>query len=397
MSESEINTNAKSIHDRILILDAHIDIEVSFFTPEKLGVTGYEKLASLEKMEEGGLDAAFFVAYSEQGPLTAEGYARAYERAVEKIETIHRVIEDLMPDRVGLALHPDDVLPIHNAGKIVAIIALENGYPIGEDLENLKRFCGLGGRYITLTLVGHNQICDSKWSPAGPESVHGGLSSFGGEVVAEMNKLGFIIDVSHISKRSMLDAFGLSKAPVIVSHSGVQRIGGVGNVLDDEELDGLKENGGVIHIVGLKRAIKADPPEKTAEINDLRKEFGFSVEFWPFFQAFQKAPEEKRAAYERRLEEIEKKYGRASVQDLVDHIDYVVKRIGIDHVGISSDFYDYSYSLDGWRDAGETFNVTLELVRRGYTVEEIEKIWSGNTLRVWREVEDVVAELQKGS
>jgi membrane dipeptidase len=167
----------------------------------------------------------------------------------------------------------------------------------------------------------------------------------------------------------------------------------VGNILDDEELDGLGENGGVIHIVGLRRAIKTDSMEKTQEIADLRLEFDLPVDFYPFFLALQERNAETRVAYEQRLEKIEKKHGRVSVRDLVDHVDYVVNRIGVDHVGLSSDFINYSFSLDGWRDASETRNVTLELVRRGYTVEEAGKIWSGNALRVWREVEEVAAQL----
>jgi membrane dipeptidase len=210
-----------------------------------------------------------------------------------------------------------------------------------------------------------------------------------------MNQLGCIIDIAHISKPSVLDVFRLSKSPVLVSHSGVQGIGGVGNILDDEELDGLGQNGGVIHIVGLRRAIKTDSVEKTQEIADLRIEFGLPADFWPFFQALQKRPEEMRKAYEERLESIEEKHGRPNVGHLVDHVDYVVNRIGIDHVGLSSDFYNYSFSLDGWRDAGETHNVTLELARRGYTVEEMQKIWSGNALRVWGEVEEVAVGLQR--
>lgn len=397
MPESSMPEDGRSIHDTILTLDAHIDIEVTFFTPEQAEASGFQKLASLEKIKAGGLDAAFFVAYAEQGPLTIEGYTNAYETVVEKIDTIRRVADGPLQGQIGLALHPDDVLAIHSSGRIVAVIALENGYPLGEDLGRLHELYTLGGRYITLSHVGHNQICDSKWAPGESEDLHGGLSSFGRKVVAEMNGLGFMIDVSHISKPSVLDVFRLSKSPVMVSHSGVHSVGGVGNVLDDEELDGLKENGGIIHIVGLKRAIKADPPEKTQEIDDLRKKLDFPIEFWPFFQAFHEADEQRREAYERRLEEIEGRYGRASVQDLVDHVDYVVKRIGIDHVGISSDFYNYSYSLDSWRDAGETLNVTQELVRRGYTLEEIGKIWSGNILRVWRQAEETASRLQGSS
>jgi membrane dipeptidase len=313
---------------------------------------------------------------------------------MEKIVTIRRVLDGPLQAKVGLALHPGDMHAIYNSGRIAAAIALENGYALGEDLERLRTLYSLGVRYVTLSQVGHNQICDSKWAPGQPEALHGGLSAFGKQVVATMNELGCMIDVAHISKPSVLDVFRQSKSPVLVSHSGVQGVGGVGNMLDDEELDGLEENGGVIHIVGLKRAIKTDSPEKTQEIADLRVEFGLPVDFYPFFLALQELDADTRRAYEQRLGEIENRHGKPRVRDLVDHVDYVVDRIGIDHVGLSSDFINYSFSLDGWRDASETGNVTLELVRRGYTPEEIGKIWSGNALRVWSEAEEVAAELQ---
>jgi microsomal dipeptidase-like Zn-dependent dipeptidase len=393
--ESGTTERITSIHNTILALDAHLDIEATFFTPEQAKDSGWQKLASLEKIEEGGLGAAFFVAYTDQGPLTVQGYAKAYDMVVEKIHTIRRVIDGPLHARIGLALHPDDVHAVRNSGRVAAAIALENGYALGADLERLRTMYSLGVRYVTLSQVGHNQICDSKWAPGRPEALHGGLSALGKQVVATMNELGCMIDIAHISKPSVLDVFRLSKAPVLVSHSGVQGVGGVGNILDDEELDGLGENGGVIHIVGLRRTIKTDSAEKTQEIADLRMEFDLPVDFYPFFLALQKRSAETRVAYEQRLEEIEKKHGRPSVRDLVDHVDYVVSRIGIDHVGLSSDFINYSFSLDGWRDASETRNVTLELLRRAYTVEEIGKIWSENALRVWREVEQVAAELQR--
>ena len=393
MGESRVLEDAGSIHEAILVLDAHLDIEATFFVPEQPEVSGWQKLASLEKIEEGGLDAAFFVAYTNQGPLTREGYAQAYETVLDKIDTIRRAIDGPLRAQVGLALEPDDVHAIHKSGRIVAIIALENGYPLGEDLERLRTLYSLGVRYVTLAQVGHNQICDSKWAPGQPEPLHGGLSAFGEEVVATMNELGCIVDVAHISKPSVLDVLRLSKAPVLVSHSGVQGVGGVGNILDDEELDGLQENGGVIHIVGLRRAIKTDSAEKTQEVADLRVEFGLPIDFYLFFLTLQERDADTRRAYEQRLEEIESRHGKPSVRDLVDHVEYVVDRIGIDHVGLSSDFINQSFSLDGWRDASETRNVTLEIARRGYTVEEIGKIWSGNTLRVWGEVEAVAAEL----
>ena len=395
MPESSALEDVRTIHDTILALDAHLDIEATFLTPEQPEVSGWQKLASLEKVEQGGLGAAFFVAYTDQGPLTHEGYAQAYETVLQKIDTIRRVADGPLRANIGLALHSDHVHAVRDSGRIAVAIGLENGYAIGEDLERLCTVYSLGVRYVTLCQVGHNQICDAKWAPGRREVLHGGLSGSGEQVVAMMNELGCIIDVAHISKASVLDVLRLSKAPVLVSHSGVQGVGGVGNILDDEELDGLGENGGVIHIVGLRRAIKTDSLEKTREIADLRVEFGLPVDFWPFFLALQTCNAEARSAYEQRLEKIENKHGRPSVRDLVDHVDYVVNRIGIDHVGLSSDFYNYSFSLDGWRDASETRNVTLELIQRGYTVEEIGKIWSGNTLRVWREVEGAATQLQR--
>jgi membrane dipeptidase len=385
-AESALISRARAIHDRVLALDAHIDIEVSFFTPEMPKKMGHQKLASLTAMKSGGLDAAFFTAYVGQGPLTNEGFAEAHASAIDKINRIHHVAEVEMPEEVAIALTPQDVSRIHEQGKIVAIIGMENGYPIGEDIGNVEKFWNLGVRYITLSHIGHNQICDSSLGLDTQLPPHGGLSPFGHKVVAEMNRLGMLIDVSHIGKQSVLDVIRLSKAPVMASHSTHRDFCGLERMWDDEQLLALKNNGGVFHLVGLSMAIKAEPAEKTAAISELREKMGFPKEYWPFFLAFEKAAYVNRREYNGRLEAIEKQYPSANVKDFVDHLDDLVERIGIDHVGISSDFYDRSLSLDGWKDAGETFNITLELVRRGYTEEQILKIWSGNTLRVWSEV-----------
>jgi membrane dipeptidase len=394
--ESDTTARAKAIHDRVLALDAHIDIEVSFFTPERPEKMGYQKLAGLAAMKSGGLDGAFFTAYVEQGALTAEAYRAARDLALEKIGRIHRVAEAEMPDDVAIALTPEDVSKIHKQGKIAAIIGLENGYPIGEDIENVKTFFDRGVRYITLSHVGHNQICDSSLGIDGQAPLHGGLSPFGEKVVAEMNRLGMLVDVSHIGKESVLDVMRLSKAPVMASHSTLREYSGTARMWDEEQLMALKKNGGVFHLVGLRMAVRPEPTEKTLAIVELRKKMGFPEEYWPFFQAFDKAAPETRLEYNRGLGEIDKRFPPADVKEFVDHIDDLVKRAGIEHVGISSDFYDQTWSLDGWKDAGETFNITLELVRRGYTEDEIAKIWSGNTLRVWREIREAARRLRAG-
>jgi len=384
----------KEIHQSILTLDTHIDIEVSFFTPEKNEI-GYQKLASLQALRAGMLDAAFFTCYVLQGPLSQEGYENATNTVLEKIKTIHRVAETEIPEEVEIAYHPEDVFRIHKKGKIVATIGIENGYALGTKVENVKKFYELGVRYITLSHVGHNQICDSNLDPHQPQPLHNGLSSFGESVVKEMNRLGMIIDVSHIGKKSVLDVLRLSQAPIIASHSCLRRFSGQERMWDDEQLLALKKNRGVFNVVGLKIANKPEPEEKIKEIESLRKELGFPSEYWPFFLAFQNAPQQRQKAYNLRLEEIEKRYPSANIQDFVDQIEYIINLIGIDHVGISSDFYDETWSLNGWRDASETLNITLELLKRGYKKEEIGKIWSGNLLRVWREVERVGKNLSK--
>jgi membrane dipeptidase len=183
MPESGTPEDVRSIHDAILALDAHLDIEATFFTPEQPEVSGWQKLGSLEKIEEGGLGAAFFVAYTDQGPLTSEGYARAYETVLEKLDRIHRVLDGTLQAKIGLALHPDQVYTVRNSGRIAVVIALENGYALGEDLERLRHLYARGVRYVTLSQVGHNQICDSKWTPGQPEPLHGGLSAFGEQLV----------------------------------------------------------------------------------------------------------------------------------------------------------------------------------------------------------------------
>jgi membrane dipeptidase len=395
MQETESPPSADAVHERVLTLDAHIDIEVSFFTPEKPDAIGHQKLASLEAMKSGGLDAAFFSVYIEQGPLTADGFRDAHDLAIEKIETIHRVAEEQKPDEIQLALHPGDVANIYEHGKITAIIGMENGYPVGEDIGNIQKFFDLGVRYITLSHIGHNQICDSSLDLSEDDKEHGGLSSFGKEVVSEMNRLGMIIDVSHIAKSAVLDVLRLSKAPVMASHSTHRDFCEIDRMWDDEQLIALKENGGVFHLVGLATTIKPEPQEKTDLIEALRRELGFPTEYWPFFLALEDAPADIRSNYNERLGEIETQYPSANVTDFVDRVDSLIDRIGIDHVGISSDFYDRSWSLHGWADAGETANITCELVARDYTEEQIAKIWNGNTLRVWVEVEKVAAELQR--
>ena len=419
-NEDALVKKAHAIHDKVIALDTHNDISPTDFTAERNYTQRLDTQVNLPKMVDGGLDASFFVVYVGQGLLTPEGYESAYKQAIEKFDAIHRFTEQIASDKIQLALTSADVRRINAAGKKVALIGVENGYPLGDDekiaLARVKEFYDRGARYMSLAHNGHSQLSDSntgeregwKWN---------GLSPLGNKVIAEMNRVGIMIDVSHPSKESMMQAVALSKAPIIASHSGVRALADVSRNMDDEQLLALKKNGGVIQVVAFNTYVKTDSPERRQALDALAKEFGLPPGT-PLAgrggrggrrggaapgaaggrqgagrgqNALAQLSDEKRAELQTRLAALDEKFpppARSNVKDFVNHIDYAVKKIGIDHVGISSDF-DGGGGVDGWNGADETFNVTLELVRRGYTEDQIGKIWSGNLLRVMDEVQKV--------
>ena len=391
LTEDQIIANATEIHGRVLTLDTHDDIPFNFATEEvDPGIRG-DRQVDLVKMREGGLDAGFFIVYVGQTARTAENYAKAKEDAMTKFNAIHRMTKQMHPDKIELAYTADDVVRIHESGKLVACIGIENGYVIGKDLSLLEKYHGLGARYITLAHGGHNDIADSstpRESLGDSEAEHDGISEFGEQVVAEMNRLGIMVDVSHISKAAMLDAVRLSKAPVIASHSSTKALADVARNMDDEQLLALKENGGVMQTVALGAFVKKTPEEKTAATMALREKLGIQG-----FGGLRDLSEEKRAEYDAEMAKINEQWPIANVQEFVNHIDHAVNLIGIEHVGISSDF-DGGGGITGWGDASETLNVTVELVRRGYTEEDIKKLWGENLLRVWRKVEEVAERMK---
>jgi membrane dipeptidase len=391
MNEEEILEAASEMHGRLLTVDTHVDISANFATEESdPGIRG-ERKVNLPKMREGGLDAAFFAVYVGQTERTPENYEQVKADAMVKFNAIHRMAEDMYPDQIEIAYSADDLEHIHASGKLAACIGIENGYAIGQDISLLETYHGLGARYITLTHNGHNDIADScnpRDNLGDVEEEHGGLSDFGREVVAEMNRLGIIIDVSHVAKTAMMQAVELSQSPMIASHSGARALADVSRNLDDEQLLALKQNGGVIHVVALGGFLMVDPPEKTAAIEAVREEMGVTTR-----EARRAMDEEQEQEYDRRIAELDERWAPANIQTWADHVDYVVNLIGIDHVGVGTDF-DGGGGIRGFNDASESLNVTAELVRRGYTEEEIAKIWGGNFMRVWRENERVAAELR---
>lgn len=389
LSEQEILAKAQRIHDRIITIDTHVDIPANFATAEvDPGERGRFKV-DLPKMREGGLDVVFFAAYVGQTARTPENLLRAQQSALNKMHAIRRMTYEMYPDQIELAYSPADVERIHGAGKLVAVMSLENGHAIGADLGKVQEFYDLGVRCAGLTHNGHNDLADST-NPRGgePAEEHGGLSELGREYVRELNRLGVIIDVSHASKNATLQTMQLSRAPIIASHSGVKAIADHSRNMDDEELFALKANGGVIHIVALGGFLKIQPRERAQALNELRERFGVTGA-----AGVRELGDEDRAAYDEGLQAIEERWPAVSIKDFVDHIDYVAGLIGVDHVGVGSDF-DGGGGVPGFNDASESLNVTAELVRRGYSEDDIRKIWGENILRVWRQAEQVAQEMQ---
>jgi microsomal dipeptidase-like Zn-dependent dipeptidase len=399
LSEEEILAHAQVIHEEAITIDTHNDILGNWGSPEIDPCTGTDMRVDIPKMVAGGLDMTFPAVFVGQGPRTPEGNQAVKEAAMAKFQAIHRVAEEMCPDKVEIAYRADDVERILAEGKRVYGLGIENGYAIGHDLSLVEEYYDLGTRYITLTHSGHNDIGDSSSPRGGPAEEFGGLSEFGEDVVREMNRLGIMIDLSHVSDQTALDVFSLTQAPVMASHSGAQGLSSSSRNMNDELLMALKENGGVIQIVALSSYLKQDPPERRDAMEALREELGFAdrAAVRAMSQeeraAYEARMEDAREVYQARMEEINAQWPTADVTTFVDHIDYVVDLIGIEHVGVGTDF-DGGGGIPGFNDASESPNVTIELVRRGYSDEDIKKIWGENLLRVWREVERVAAEIQ---
>jgi membrane dipeptidase len=391
-TDAELVARARGIHERVITVDTHVDIPPNYgsdaYDPMKPGPRGQQ--VHIPTQIEGGLDATFLIVYVGQGELTTMGYASALSDAMIKFAAIHKVAEKMYPDKIEIAYTADDVRRISAAGKKVALIGIENGYPMGEEIDLLDVFYDYGGRYFGHTHIGHNQLGDSSMDQSRsvtepPKPLHGGLSALGKLAVKRSNELGIMNDISHAGVQTSLDIIAASKAPVIASHSGVKGVFNHPRNLSDAELLALKKNNGVAQMVAFDTYLRAVPKDKSAATKALQEEFGIKE-----MSDMGKLAPDQTKAYRAKADEIELKWPKAGVKDLVDHIDYAVKLIGVDHVGISSDF-NGGGGITGWNSASETFNVTLELVKRGYTEEQIEKIWGGNLLRVMADVEKYAA------
>ena len=405
-NEETTEEKVARIHEKVITIDTHDDINVKNFTDSINYTQRLENQVNLPKMKEGGLDVVWLIVYTGQDSLNANGYAKAEKNAISKFEAIHLLCDDYAPDDIELALTSDDVRRIQKAGKKVAMIGVENAYPIGEDLSKFEEYHKRGARYISLSHNGHSQFCDSNTGEKDSIWLYNGLSEMGQDAVKEMNRLGMMIDVSHPSKESMKQMIALSKAPIIASHSSARALCDHSRNLDDEQLLLMKENGGVVQTVAFSSYLNTEKHEaRAAYMKTVYQSVADSLGMnWYERSQFATLSDAQKGEFMEnypKIMSIGKELVKAksdvpagvNVADFVNHIDYMVDLIGIDHVGISSDF-DGGGGIEGWSDASETLNVTAELVNRGYSEEEIEKLWGGNLLRVLDEVQAVAKKIQ---
>ena len=384
--EETVEQRAAAIHDAVLTIDTHVDtplllIQPGFDIAKKNNPRKGGGKLDFPRMKEGGLDAVFFAVFVGQGPRSSEGNRKAKNKALDILDAIHKAVKT-HSSLAETALTPDDAYAIEKKHKRAIYIGMENGYPVGRDLTMVKRYYDLGVRYITLCHTRNNDICDSSTDKA----EHNGVSLLGKKVIEEMNRLGMVSDVSHISDAAFDDVLKYTKAPVIASHSCARAICDNPRNLSDDMLRELAEKGGVIQMCILSDYVKTPEPnpERDAAVKELRAKY----------KNFSDLSDKEKQKARKEWFELQEKFPRnlANVSDVVDHIDHVVKVVGIEYVGIGTDF-DGGGGVDGCFDVSELGNITIELVRRGYSEEQIRKIWAGNFMRVFREVEKIAGEV----
>ncbi|HJW04905.1 MAG TPA: dipeptidase [Rhodanobacter sp.] len=379
--------SAQAAQDPPVTIDTHVDIPFNYMAEPRFDV-GHDTrlLVDLGKMERGGLNAAFFVVWVPQHALDAAGYAKAVQQASRKYDGIGRMLM-MYPDRIRLATTPEQLLANRKAGLLSATIEIENAYSLGHDIRRLDAAFDRGARSVGLVHVGNNDLCSSSM----PDTEHGepamnsagdqGMSEFGRAVVKRANELGMLVDISHASDKCVRDALEVSATPLIASHSGARAVLDHPRNLPDDLLRAIAAKGGVVQAVAYKEFLKHDPGRAAAE-----KKLQAAVAKQAGEKAYDSDNDDYRPEMEAGMAEIQKKYPLATLDDYVKQIRHMVQVAGIDHVGLASDF-DGGGGISGWKDASETRNVTAALRKAGFSEADIAKLWGGNLLRVWGEVE----------
>ncbi len=378
---------SQQLRAEYLTLDSHIDIPFDYMiNPEHDPGNNTDMQVDFQKMLDGNLDGGFFIVYVGQSELNKNGYQEAKEKAIIKFNAINKMVEKY-PNKIVLVKSPEEVYEAKRDKKLFAAIGIENGYVIGEDIELLKYYYDLGARYMTLSHIGHNQISDSslpKKSLNNDIEMHGGLSNFGKITVKKMNELGMMIDISHVSDKSALQAIKLSHHPVIASHSGARSVADHPRNIPDNIIREIAKKGGVVQVVAFSSYVKVNK-KRTESIINLRD----SILTMTGDNNFIPEKHMKLIEYKNGMDKINKEFPLPGIDSFIDHIDHIVDLVGIDYVGISSDFGGGG-GIEGWSNASQTFNITNSLLLRGYSKDEVNKIWSENFLRVWKNVSNNV-------
>ncbi len=377
-----VAADASEVHVNALVLDSHVDVLLPE-TPARYYAPGGGSRASLEQLAEGGVDAVVLTIAVGPGPETPEGIAAAKKQAEDKVAAVRAFI-DGSQGRVEQAFGADDIRRIREQGKVAVLLGLQNARILGEDLAAFDDYYGAGVRVAALNHAGHNAFSDSS-RPSGGEAVerHHGLSALGKQAVQRFNDLGVLIDVSQLSSAALRQTLELTRAPVVATHSNARALVDNTRNLGDEELDAIKAKGGVVQLTPFGAYLLEPTEEELAQVRVLRAKYGLAEAFTSPSEGYDALPEAQRLAFYDALVALRK---RATLSDFVDHIDYVAKRIGTEHVGIGTDF-DHGAGVEGFDGERDAPNVTAELLRRGYTGEQIAAIWGGNFLRVLREAD----------
>lgn len=330
--EAALYRRAAYLHEEMLSIDSHCDTPMKFTPDFNLGLKQKDAAVDLIKMQEGKLDAVCMAAYLPQGKRDEQSLLSATEHAWQLLKSIHNQVEK-NSDKAGIASDKESIYRLKKEGKKAILPCIENGYALGKDIENITRFKEMGIVYITLCHNGDNEICDS----AKGNSEHNGLSMFGCNVVHEMNRQGIMIDLSHASEKTFWDVLALSESPVFTSHSSVKALCNHPRNLSDEQIKALAAQGGVVQLC-----------------------------LYDFFLS---------------------QRGSSDIHTVIRHIDYIVNLVGIDYVGIGSDF-DGGGGIPGCENASQLINITIELLRKGYSPTDIKKLWGENFLRVLETVQN---------
>lgn len=387
--EASSDELAQVIHSGSLVLDAHADILVSSTSANFLTDDGRSKVDPA-LLVEGDVGAVVMSLAVGPGPREAQADAEARAEVEEKLSAVRELIA-AHADLLELATTASQTEAAREAGKAAVILGFQNARALEGDVDAIDRLYADGVRVFALNHLAHNDFSDSSRPMHDPVAnvyepdAHGGLSELGRAAVGRINDLGGIVDVSQSSQAATLQMVAASRAPVIASHSNVRAISGASRNLSDEEIDSIGANGGVIHVAPFTAyLVDFSVPEKRAAILDARRAAGLSEEYSYPYELYWEMDDA--AAREVFTTAIGEALGVATVDLMIDHIDYIVDRVGVDHVGIGTDF-NHGSGIQGYDDAGDSLNVTIGLLERGYSAEEIQKIWGGNFLRVFREAE----------